>query len=81
MLTSIVHLQPYRSRGLGSHALQSVIDAARMKENPRIARIYLHVQVSNEDARRFYERHGFVETGLAKVRTSAADVLVYVMTD
>ena len=28
--------------------------------------MYLHVQVSNEDAKRFYERHGFKETGLEK---------------
>jgi ribosomal protein S18 acetylase RimI-like enzyme len=47
--------------------LQHVIDAARTRKEPKaISRIYLHVQVSNSDARRFYERHGFKETSLAK---------------
>ena len=25
--------------------------------------MYMHVQTSNDEARRFYERHGFVEVG------------------
>ena len=33
--------------------------AARAALKPRLARIYLHVQVSNPSARAFYERHGF----------------------
>jgi hypothetical protein len=32
----------------------------------RIKNIYLHVQISNEDAKRFYERHGFKEIGVAE---------------
>ncbi|KAI5123674.1 hypothetical protein M0805_001703 [Coniferiporia weirii] len=58
-------LAPYRSRNIGAKSLQHVLDAARASAKPKIASIYLHVQVSNADARRFYERHGFVETGRA----------------
>ena len=28
--------------------------------------LYMHVQTSNTDARRFYERHGFKEVALAE---------------
>ncbi len=56
--------QPYRSRGIGSQSLQHLIDAAAAHTKPKITAIYLHVQVSNDEAKRFYERHGFKETGL-----------------
>ena len=56
--------QPYRSRGIGSQSLQHLIDAAAAHTKPTITAIYLHVQVSNEEAKRFYERHGFKEVGL-----------------
>ncbi|TRM69445.1 acyl-CoA N-acyltransferase [Schizophyllum amplum] len=59
-------LAPYRSRGVGSKSLQSVLDAAKAHTKPKISKIFLHVQVNNEDARRFYEKHGFTETGLQK---------------
>ncbi|KAH8119251.1 acyl-CoA N-acyltransferase [Phellopilus nigrolimitatus] len=59
-------LAPYRSRNIGSQSLKHVLDAARVHEKPKISSIYLHVQLSNEDARRFYERHGFAVTGVAK---------------
>ncbi|EAU91495.1 N-acetyltransferase NAT13 [Coprinopsis cinerea okayama7 len=58
-------LAPYRSREVGSKALESVLEAAAM-HSPKIQKIYLHVQVSNEDAKRFYERHGFTEVGIHK---------------
>ncbi|EIW83137.1 N-acetyltransferase NAT13 [Coniophora puteana RWD-64-598 SS2] len=57
-------LAPYRSRTLGSQSLQRILDAAASHTKPKITRIYLHVQVSNETAKRFYERHGFKETGV-----------------
>ncbi|KAF7376305.1 N-alpha-acetyltransferase 50 [Mycena sanguinolenta] len=57
-------LAPYRSRQLGSTSLKLVIDAATAHTKPKIDRIYLHVQISNTDAKRFYERHGFIEVGL-----------------
>ena len=31
---------------------------------PYIKKIYLHVQISNEAAKRFYERNGFKEVGV-----------------
>lgn len=57
-------LAPYRSKQLGSQALKCVIKAAASHSKPKIRRIYLHVQVSNTDAKRFYERHGFKEVGI-----------------
>ncbi|KAF7981880.1 hypothetical protein HWV62_31451 [Athelia sp. TMB] len=57
-------LAPYRSRKLGSESLELIISAASAQKQPAISHIYLHVQVSNTDARRFYERHGFKEVGL-----------------
>ncbi|KAJ7496017.1 acyl-CoA N-acyltransferase [Mycena galericulata] len=57
-------LAPYRSRQLGSTSLQLILDAAAAHTKPKIDRIYLHVQVSNADAKRFYERHGFTEVGV-----------------
>jgi len=59
-------LAPYRSRGLGSRCLESVISAAIAHTKPKIHKIYLHVQVSNEDAKKFYERHGFNEVEVHK---------------
>ncbi|KAL4074182.1 acyl-CoA N-acyltransferase [Scleroderma yunnanense] len=57
-------LAPYRSRQIGSQAIQRIIEAASSHTKPKITRIYLHVQVSNEDAKRFYERHGFKEVDI-----------------
>jgi len=55
-------LAPYRSRKLGSKSLELILSAAESKS--KIKKIYLHVQTSNHDAKRFYERHGFKEVGL-----------------
>ncbi|KAH9935302.1 acyl-CoA N-acyltransferase [Fomitopsis serialis] len=48
-------LAPYRSRGLGSYALQHVLKAAAAQTKPRIADIHLHVQVSNHEAKNIFE--------------------------
>lgn len=53
--------QPYRSRGLGSKALEQILTAAA-NHKPKIDKVYLHVQVSNEEAKKFYETNGFVQT-------------------
>lgn len=53
--------QPYRSRGLGSQSLKEIITAATAHLKPKIDSIYLHVQISNQAAKTFYERHGFKE--------------------
>ena len=66
MPISDIIYQPYRSRGIGSQALQHLIDAATAHAKPKISALYLHVQVSNEEAKKFYERHGFKEAGLYK---------------
>ncbi|KAH7909045.1 N-acetyltransferase NAT13 [Hygrophoropsis aurantiaca] len=57
-------LAPYRSRRLGSQSLERVLTAAAASAAPKISRIYLHVQVSNDEAKKFYERHGFKEVGV-----------------
>ncbi|KAF4621195.1 hypothetical protein D9613_000407 [Agrocybe pediades] len=59
-------LAPYRSRKLGAQSLDHVLAAAAAHTKPKIDKIYLHVQVSNEDAKRFYERHGFKEVRIQK---------------
>ncbi len=58
--------QPYRSRKLGSQTLEQILATALAHPKPKINKIYLHVQVSNTDAKRFYERHGFQEVTIHK---------------
>ena len=41
-----------------------MLAAAATHIKPKIDKIYLHVQVGNEDAKRFYERNGFKEVGV-----------------
>ncbi|KAK0219644.1 hypothetical protein EDD85DRAFT_780350, partial [Armillaria nabsnona] len=57
---------PYRSRKLGSESLELVLRAASSHHQPKIHKIYLHIQISNGDAKKFYERHGFQEAGIQK---------------
>ncbi|KAF8829068.1 N-acetyltransferase NAT13 [Lentinula edodes] len=59
-------LAPYRSRGLGSQSLQHIIDAAKSHIKTKIDKIYLHVQTSNVEAKKFYDRHGFEAVGIHK---------------
>ncbi|KAF8520471.1 acyl-CoA N-acyltransferase [Hysterangium stoloniferum] len=56
-------LAPYRSRQLGTKALEEILAAATSHKKPQITCVRLHVQENNEDARRFYERHGFTAVG------------------
>jgi len=56
-------LAPYRSRRLGSQTLELIMTTAS-NAKLKISRIYLHVQVSNTAAKKFYERHGFREVGI-----------------
>ena len=69
------HIQPYRSRNIGSRTLQHILDAAKVHKKPKISDVYLHVQVSNADAKRFYERHDFKEIGIAQVSQKRSTVL------
>lgn len=53
-------LAPYRRRGIASELLQFVTDKA--VEDPEIEEVYLHVQVNNEEAKDFYQSHGFKQS-------------------
>ncbi len=44
---------------IASVLLDHVLQAA--EKNPKVKEIYLHVQVNNEGARRFYREKGFTE--------------------
>ncbi|KAI0320912.1 N-acetyltransferase NAT13 [Amylostereum chailletii] len=73
-------LAPYRHLGIGSQCMNLIISAAANHERPKIDRIHLHVQISNQDAKKFYERHGFKEVGVdenyyKKIKPSGAWVL------
>jgi ribosomal protein S18 acetylase RimI-like enzyme len=57
-------MQPYRSRGLGSKSLEYVLTTASSHTKHKISHVYLHVQTSNAEARKFYERHGFRQVGI-----------------
>lgn len=60
-------LAPYRSLGLGSFAIKSLLETASTSTaKPRLSSLYLHVQISNSDAKRFYERNGFMEVGVVE---------------
>ncbi len=49
-----------RRQGVGARLLSEVLAWAK---GERAEKIYLEVRASNEAARKFYERHGFRETG------------------
>jgi ribosomal protein S18 acetylase RimI-like enzyme len=56
------------------------LQAAAAHAKLKISRIYLHVQVSNHDGKRFYERHSFKESKIEesyykKISPSGAWVL------
>lgn len=51
-------LSPYRSMGLGSMLLNRCLDMVQLCL-PEVHVAKLHVQVGNDDAIRFYEKHGF----------------------
>lgn len=39
--------------------MQHIVQAAAAHAKPRISSIYLHVQVSNDGGKAFYEKHSF----------------------
>ncbi|KAA1476094.1 acyl-CoA N-acyltransferase [Dentipellis sp. KUC8613] len=59
-------LAPYRHLGIGGKSLELILESAASHTKPKISRIYLHVQVSNDGAKQFYQRHGFEEIGVAE---------------
>lgn len=58
-------LAAYRGRGAGSQLIQSILDYFEQEKDGELAKvdeIALHVQISNQDAIRFYtQRFGFVQ--------------------
>ncbi|CAG8604069.1 3298_t:CDS:2, partial [Acaulospora colombiana] len=58
-------LAPYRSLGLGTYAIKHLLETASSPSTkPHLTSLYLHVQISNEAAKRFYERNGFKEVSV-----------------
>jgi ribosomal-protein-alanine N-acetyltransferase len=53
----------YQNRRIGSALLKEMIDVFR---SMRVSEIILEVRLGNLKARRFYERHGFCETGVVE---------------
>ncbi|KAJ2746243.1 hypothetical protein GGI20_001523 [Coemansia sp. BCRC 34301] len=50
-------LAPYRRLGVGRQLLQHAIEYAR--KDAMVKKMVLHVQIDNDDALRFYHKHGF----------------------
>lgn len=50
-------LAPYRRLGIGTKMLKHVLDICEKDGN--YDNVFLHVQINNEGAIKFYERHGF----------------------
>lgn len=44
--------------------MQHIIQAAAAYQERKISSIYLHVQLSNDAAKAFYQRHNFQEVGV-----------------
>jgi len=63
-------LAAYRGRGAGSQLIQSVLDYYESEKDESLAKvteICLHVQISNQDAIKFYaERFGFVQGAMVE---------------
>ncbi len=53
----------YQNRGIGSALLKEIIDVFR-KSN--VNEVVLEVRLGNLRAKKFYERHAFVQTGIAE---------------
>lgn len=52
-------LESYRKHGIGVQLFDELMNMA--KKDPALKKIYLHVQISNETAIRFYKNVGFEE--------------------
>jgi ribosomal protein S18 acetylase RimI-like enzyme len=53
-------LSSYRGIGVGEQLLRFVFERLVPKQGGALSDVYLHVQISNDDALRFYAKHGFV---------------------
>ncbi|KAK9765354.1 N-acetyltransferase 5 [Basidiobolus ranarum] len=54
-------LAPYRKLGLGSALLKHILN--QCEQDSKISELYLHVQISNDEAIAFYKKYGFEVTG------------------
>lgn len=53
-------LAPYRERGVGGKLLDHVLDLVETSAHCKsVVEVYLHLQVGNDEALRFYKHHGF----------------------
>jgi ribosomal protein S18 acetylase RimI-like enzyme len=57
-VSSLAVAPEHRSRGVGGELMRQAVELARWR---KFASVTLDVGVENEGARRFYQRHGFVE--------------------
>ncbi|KAJ1980671.1 N-acetyltransferase 5 [Dimargaris xerosporica] len=82
-------LAPYRRLGIGSallqHILRQVAIANREATDPvdNIKQVALHVQIDNEEALLFYQRHGFEVAGIEQnyyQRMDPSDAFILVKT-
>jgi N-alpha-acetyltransferase 50 len=55
-------LPAYRRQGVASLLLDSILKTATL--DPTIAEVYLHVQISNDEALQFYTSRGFSNEGI-----------------
>ncbi|PBK90767.1 hypothetical protein ARMGADRAFT_933914 [Armillaria gallica] len=53
-------------KALGSESLELVFRAASSHHQPKIHKIYLYIQISNGDSKKFYGRRSFREAGIHK---------------
>jgi len=65
----------WRGRGIGHRILDAIVGWGREHG----LRVHLHVQRENEDARRLYERYGFVATGETTALRPGSDLLIDLM--
>lgn len=64
-LEDLVVKPDWRSRGVGSELLKAAIEEAKQRN---LSRITLLTDGSNASARRFYARHGFVDSAMTPMR-------------
>ena len=57
-------LAPYRQLGVGKALLEHVMSLTQDVAN--VSAVYLHVQVGNDEALKFYRHHGFEVSETAK---------------
>ncbi|TVY31397.1 N-alpha-acetyltransferase, partial [Lachnellula occidentalis] len=58
-IQSLALLSPYRSKGLATAMLNTIISSAVLTENPKINSVYAHVWTQNTDGLEWYTKRGF----------------------